>query len=69
MPWCDICNGEHTEFDLDALLDDFFERRVRVAPAPESSRVRGLRAMANQDTSPHERDIARAKLKDLGLWP
>lgn len=30
------------------------------------SRIDALHAMANQDVSPHERDIARAKLAEMG---
>lgn len=32
-------------------------------------RIDALRAMANQDVSPNERDIARAKLQAAGLPP
>lgn len=34
-----------------------------------ASRLDGLYAMAQQDASPHERDIARAKLEAMGAWP
>lgn len=38
-------------------------------PVPRDGRMDALRAMANQDVSPHERDIARAKLQATGLPP
>lgn len=34
-----------------------------------SRRLDALRAMAAQDDSPNERDIARAKLETMGAWP
>lgn len=33
----------------------------------KDSRLEALRAMARQDESPRERDIARAKLQDAGM--
>ena len=32
-------------------------------------RLEALRAMAEQDVSPQERDIAQAKLGAMGAWP
>ena len=74
---CAECGAEFTDtyeyvgHALDHILTDEWYAMdvdlIREKPQ-ESSRVRGLRAMANQDTSPHERDIARTKLKEMGLW-
>lgn len=34
-----------------------------------AERIEGLMAMATQDVSPRERDIARDKLATMGMWP
>jgi len=72
MRWCEICGGFHPS-DPFEYLTWIRERYGVLSPLqteePESSRIRGLRAMANQNESPNERDIAIQKLKEMGLQP
>lgn len=41
----------------------------RTPPKDVDSRVDKLMRMARQNVSPNERDIARNKLRNMGLWP
>ena len=59
---CYICGEDHWVSDHDKA-----RHAENPVDADKSRRIDALRAMARQNTSPHERDIAINKLKAMGI--